>query len=294
MKKALGIFLAVLIVALVVYFFIENRSQEKDSADTFIKPEIELASFQINSIDDGTIKIELEVLVENKMPLSFGVDTLQYNVFMEEVLVSQSTYPEKISIAASDSSKVSLPITLYQDKINQVLQRVEQNPSNDSLNLLMEADLITDIPFTDNPIELTFTKRLYFVRQPQITVSDISIEKFGLDQSEVEMTIQVNNPNQFTFSFRKTDYEFSVNNESIAYGAVDKVTNIAAGDTTTFVVPFNVNLDEVGENVFNLLFKPKETGYEFSLSTQIDSQKDFINNSTLSVTRSGKLKELIN
>lgn len=84
-----------------------------------------------------------------------------------------------------------------------------------------------------------------------------------------------------------------MNNESIAYGAVDKVTNIAAGDTTTFVVPFNVNLAEVGENVFNLLFKPK-TGYEFSLSTQIDSQKDFINNSTLSVTRSGKLKELIN
>lgn len=293
MKKAIGIFLAVLVVALLVYFLLENRPQEKDSADTFIKPEIELASFQIKSIENGTIDLALSVMVENKMPVSFGVDTLQYNVFMEQVLVAESTYPEGISIAASDSSIVTLPLTLYKDKINQILQRVEQNPSNDSLNLLMKADLITDIPFTDNPVELSFTKKIYFLRQPQITVSDISIEKFGFDESEVKMTIQVNNPNQFAFSFRKTDYEFSVDNESIAYGAIDKVTNIAPGDTTTFVVPFNVNLDEVGENVFNLLFQPKETGYEFSLSTQIDSEKDFINNSTLRVSRSGMLKELI-
>lgn len=294
MKKALGIFLAVAGIAVLIYFLLNNDASEKDSADTFIKPEMELASFQINSIEDGTIQLDLSVMVNNKMPVAFSVDTLQYNVFMEEVLVAESTYPEGISIDASERSTVSLPITLYKDQINQILQKVEQNPSNDSLNLLMKADVLTDIPFTDDPIELSLTKRIYFVRQPQITVSDISIEKFGLDQSEVEMTIQVNNPNQFTFSFRKTDYEFSVDNESVAYGAVDKVTNIAAGDTTTFVVPFNVNLDEVGENVFNLLFKPKETNYEFSLSSQIDSEKDFINNGTIRVTRSGKLKELIN
>ena len=294
MKKAIGIFLAILIVGVVVYFLLQNRNGTNQSSETFIKPEIELSSIEINSIEDGTYYLQLEILIDNKMPISFGVDTLRYKILMEEALVAESTYPDGVSVAASDSSVVSLPVTLYQEKIDQVLQRVEQNPSNDSLNLQFNAELFTDIPFKDDPIDLSFSKKIYFVRQPQIVVKNVKVEKFGFDQSEVEMMIQVNNPNDLAFSFRQTDYEFSVDNESIANGRIQRATSVPAKDSTTFVVPFNVNLDEVGENVFNLLFKPKETGYEFSLSTSIQSDKAILNNSTLRISRSGKLEELIN
>lgn len=297
MKKAIGIFLAVLVIGLAVYFFIQNQngeSGENGSATSFIKPKIELASIVVKSMENGTINLQMNALVENEMPISFGVDTLTYNIFLEDVLVAESTHPEGISVAANDSTTISLPVTLYKDKINQVLQKVEQNQSQDSINIEMKADLHTDIPFKDDPIELSFTKKSYFVRQPQIIVKNVSVEKFGFDESEVEMTIQVNNPNQFAFTFRQTDYEFNVDNESIANGAIEKATNISAEDSSTFVVPFKVNLDEVGENVFNLLFKPGETNYEFSLSTQIESKSNIINNSTLQISRSGKLKELIN
>lgn len=293
MKKAIGLFFAVGLLGVGIYFYLENAGQVQETADSFVKPELELATIQVKSIEDEVITLQLSALMHNKMPVSYGVDTLQYNVYLEGVLVAESTYPKGISVAANDNSRINLPVSIYQDKINQVLQRVEQNRANDSIRINMKADLYTDLPLAPDPVELSISKLFYFVRQPQISVSNVRVDKFGFDQSEVEMLILVDNPNQFSFSFRQTDYEFRVDNERIAKGAIRKATNIVAQDSTTFIIPFQVNLDKVGENAFNLLFQPKSTGYNFSLSTRIDADNEVINDARIRISMSGKLEDLM-
>lgn len=293
MKKALIIFLAVVVLAVVAYFLLRNGNNGSSSSGTFIKPEISLATLKINSIEDGVITMDLSAVVDNKLPIALKVDSLQYEVLMEGTMVAQSSRPDSLNIGASQSSTISLPVTLYQEQINQILQRVENSP-DDSVNLQFNTAFFVGIPLKEGPVDLSFSTKFPFVRQPEFSIEDISIEKFGFDQSEVELLVQVINPNQLSFSLRQTDYDFQVDDKKIAYGQISKATSIPSADTATFLIPFNVNLDEVGENVFNLLFKPNQTNYSISISSTLESKSDIINNSTIKIKKSGKLQELIN
>lgn len=294
MKKGIFIIAGIVVVGLVIYLIIGNKQGENESSDTFILPKLEVLSFQIKSFEEERILLEMQAMIDNKAPISFQIDSLSYRVLMEGTEIIQSTYPDSIFLEANDSSRINLPLTLYQQKISSAMEEVEQQNA-DSINYQLFARLYTDLPFMkDEPIELDFNKKVPYIKKPKINLEGASIEKFGLKESEVTLRIQVINPNQFSFQIRDTNYDFMVNGDSLVSGNIEKTTGIASHDTTNFEVPIKLQIEEVGESAFNLLFNPEETNYSFTISSSLESQLDMLNNSVLKIENSGKLKDLLN
>lgn len=294
MRKLIFIIAGIAAVGIAAYFIIGNQQSEKKSAETFVLPELEVMSFQVKSLDQEGIKLEMQAMIDNSMPVSFQIDSLSYRILMEGREIVQSTYPDSIFLEASDSSRISLPLTLYQQKISGIMNQMEQQNA-DSIAYQLHARLYTDLPFMeDEPIELNFNKKMPFIRKPSVNLQSASIQKFGLEESEITLRVQVINPNQFSFQIRNTDYQFNVDGESLVSGSIDKATSIPSQDTASFEVPIHLQLEQVGESTFDLLFNPKQTTYSFSISSSLESQMDMLNNSKLEIEASGKLKELIN
>ena len=292
MKKAVFIFFAVVVLGLLIYFLLENRDGESPAADTFVQPEVEVATAKINSIENGTVNMVFYLLVENKMPTHFGVDSLQYDLSLENALIAESTYAKGFSIAASDSSRVSLPVSLYQDKISQRLQQAEQSPE-DSIELTMDARIYTDLSLIKNPIELTIQRGVPYVCQPTLEVTNIDVARLRLDDSKIEVSLRLINPNALEFTLYQTQYNFSVDNKSVVEGTIEEQILVKASGTTTLTVPLRVNVKQIGGGIIDLLFNPNETPFDFSMTTRINSDMDFINKSSLGLTYSGKLDELV-
>ncbi|WPP51593.1 LEA type 2 family protein [Catalinimonas niigatensis] len=294
MRKGIFIITGIVVIGLVFYLVIGNKQSEKESSDTFILPKLEVLTFQIKSFEEERILLEMQTMIDNKMPLSFQIDSLSYRVLMEGTEIIQSTYPDSILLEANDNSQVDLPLTLYQQKISSTMEEIEQQNA-DSIAYELYARLYTDLPAMEGePIELNFTKQVPFIKRPEINLEGASIEKFGLETSEITLTVQVINPNQFSFQIRDTNYDFRVKGDSLVSGNIEKTTSIASYDTTSFEVPIKLQLEEVGESAFNLLFNPEETNYSFTISSTLESQLDMLNNSTLKIENSGKLKDLLN
>jgi LEA14-like dessication related protein len=293
MKKIIPIFLLLLIAGLAIYFLLENRNPEKPPSDTFILPEVEVSSIRIKSFEGHAIRMEMISLIDNKMPLSFQLDSLRYRIEMEDIRVMESTYRDSIYIEASDSSRISLPLLFYTDRYASVIQKAEQEQL-DSVLVQVQSTFYTDLPLVEGPFDASFNRKIPLIRQPKIQIEQMNVEKLGLDQSEVTIRVKFINPNQVALKIRNTAYLLEVGDDEVVSGDIRKVTNIPADDTTTFVVPARVNIDQIGETAFDLLFNPGTTDYYFRISSTMESKMDIINNSRFRLINRGKLNEVIN
>ncbi|MFP4093316.1 MAG: LEA type 2 family protein [Cyclobacteriaceae bacterium] len=293
MKKGLAIFFALLLIGILGYFLVKNQLEKPAEDDTFLLPELKVASIQIKSFEEKGIDLELALVIDNKMPISLQLDSVSYRIELEDKQIVESTYPDSISLEASDSSTISLPVTVQPDSIIQGIENANQE-NKDSLRLEVHTTFLTNLPVAQGPHDLSLNSRIPFIRKPDIVVENVRLEKLGLNQSNVDIKIRVINPNKIPFAIENTAFQFNVNKDELVSGDFRERTELAAEDTATFTIPVKIDVGQVGETAFNLLFNPGNTNYTFSMNTRLESDVDMIDNSSVVVRNNGKLRELIN
>ncbi|MFP4090758.1 MAG: LEA type 2 family protein [Cyclobacteriaceae bacterium] len=293
MKKGLAIFFALLLIGILGYFLVKNQLEKPAEDDTFLLPELKVASIQIKSFEEKGIDLELALVIDNKMPISLQLDSVSYRIELEDKQIVESTYPDSISLEASDSSTISLPVTVQPDSIIQGIENANQE-NKDSLRLEVHTTFLTNLPVAQGPHDLSLNSRIPFIRKPDIVVENVRLEKLGLNQSNVDIKIRVINPNKIPFAIENTVFQFNVNKDELVSGDFRERTELAAEDTATFTIPVKIDVGQVGETAFNLLFNPGNTNYTFSMNTRLESDVDMIDNSSVVVRNNGKLRELIN
>lgn len=286
--------LVLLILALGAYLFINwKKSSKVDPYATFIKPRLELSSFQIKTMRKEQTTMDMKYLIDNPAPIGFQVDSLQYKILIAGQEVMQSSYPKSIALESNDSSLITLPLTIYNQKLTEILKKLE-NQKVDSVEYKIEARLFTDIAFLKNqPINLEFAKKLPLYKIPEAKLQHVKVEKLGLNRTKLLLTVQLENPNVFDYKFKETAFQINIDKDKLAEGRVDQAINIPAGQKESIDIPLEVDVKEVGETAFNLLFKPNEVDYYFAFKTELVADKNTFKDSKVVMEDRGKLKDLV-
>lgn len=294
MRKVMLVLAGVVIVGLGIYFIIVNKQGGRDSSETFILPKLEVMNFQIKSIEEEQIMLEMQAMIDNKMPLSFRIDSVTYQILLEGEEIAKSTYPDSITLEANDSSELTLPLTLYQQQISSTMDQVAAR-NTDSIAYDLYAQVYTNLPFMeDKPIDVELSKEVPFIRKIEVSLDGASMQKFGLQETEITLTVEVINPNQFAFQASHIAYLFNVDGDSLASGNIEEMTSIDPHDTSYIEIPVRLKLAEIGESAFNLLFNPEQTDYSFTVTSTLVSELNMLDDSEIKVQSAGKLKELLN
>jgi LEA14-like dessication related protein len=274
MKKgwiiALGLLLIGLIGAYIWYNRLKNKAAAEGGAyDNTLKPRLEMSTLEITDIDDDRINMNVKMLIDNPLPVGFNARRLSYTILMANTPIIENTYENPISIQSGDSTFVTLPMTVLNKKLMQVLKTLDRKDI-DSTTYTIRSRFDLDVPILgERTFSPTITRRLPTFYLLQIKVEDIDLGKLGLKQTDVAAKVAITNKNKFPFTFTDTHYTVSIDGKEIADGDQPEPILIKKQATTPVVFPVTVKPGQSLGLLPKMLFNKKDTPFLVTLRCKL-------------------------
>jgi len=171
----------VLLVVLGVGGFFAYRwykATDGNPLTAFKEPKVELYGFFIKSVNFQRTVADVQILIENTSPVGLDADSLQYEVYIEGTEVTRGSYNRPIHLKASDTTLLTLPITLDNQRLLRTLRSLEGQ--RDSADYTLKANVFTDLPLLKGkPLQIKFTRRMPLYIIPELKMLEEQLRKFG-------------------------------------------------------------------------------------------------------------------
>ncbi|MCC9137421.1 LEA type 2 family protein [Pontibacter silvestris] len=291
-KKSIFLMIGLVALAGIIYMVIKFKSSDKEVAD-YVVPELQVANMQVTNLTANKAEMNMSMVMDNPAPVGINIDSLHYVIYIEDNEVARTTYPDSLQIEANDTTAFSLPLTVYYNKLQSVLNNLEEQ-GKDSANYRVNATIFTDMAIIPkDKLNLDIEKRLPLVRPPEIEVADIGVEDVGFSGATLKTEIIVTNKNAFSFGFRDMYYAVQLDNNESVEGSKPGTVNIPAKGSTSVTIPAEINFKEMGKNLIDLIRKGDDIQYSFNMNTELISDSEVLENSKIKLSSSGKLKSAV-
>lgn len=291
-----GIIISAIMVAVLaagLYLVMNKKGSGKEVAD-YVVPEIQLAQMQLTNLTAEKAEMNMNMLINNPAPVGLSIDSLHYVIYIEANEVARTTYPDAVRIEANDSSNISLPLTLYYDKLESVIQKLEQQ-GKDSVTYKVDATIFTDMALIPkDKLNMSVEKQLPLIRIPEVEIKDLDVNDLGLSGATLNVEALVKNKNVFPISFRDMDYSVEIEDNDPVEGHKQGTVHIPAKGSATITIPAELNLKEMGKSLVDLIRKGDEVSYNFDMNTEMVSDSEIMEDSKIKLNASGKLKTVVN
>lgn len=171
----------ILLVALLVGGVVAYRwytLTEGKPLSAFKEPKVDLYGFFIKRVNFQRTVADVQILIENNSPVGLDADSLQYEVYIEDTEITRGSYNRPIHLKASDTTLLTLPVTLDNQRLLRTLRSFEGR--RDSADYTFKAKVFTDLPLLKGkPLNIKFTRRMPLYIIPELRMLEEQLRKFG-------------------------------------------------------------------------------------------------------------------
>lgn len=258
-----------------------------------LKPELNVASFNITSIDADKINATATVMLKNNLPLEVKTNKLNYIIYIDSVKVIEDTYNKPVIIKSSGTTSITLPMQVKLDNMKAVIKRFDQQ-KRDSADYAIKAVFEVEVPVAgDRNFTMNLSKRLPALQPLKVAIKDIDLGKLGLKETGLNMVVNVENPNQFPVKIKNGKYKLSIDNDkNVMEGNMEPVVNIPANGTEAVTMHVDMKTMKVPKLGWKMLFDKKDTHFKMNFNCNLASDNGMLNNSSMAMNMQGTLEDL--
>ncbi|QMU29132.1 NDR1/HIN1-like protein [Adhaeribacter radiodurans] len=294
-KKAKNWIIGLIILAVLLaigYALVKFQKSDKKVAD-YIVPKLTLTSMQLTNLTAERADVKMKMIIDNPAPIGFTIDSLYYEVFIADQQVARTTYPDTLRLEAKDSTKITLPLTLYYDKLKEVTDRLAQQ-GQDSVNYRVNATIFSKTKLIPkDKFNLKVEKRLPLVTIPEVKITDIKITDLKFKGATMQVAATVKNRNVFSLGLKDMAYSVKIEDNEAVEGNKPGTINIPAKGTANFTIPVQLTFKEMGKTLIDFVKEGKDVSYDVKLKTELVTQSNILQDSKINLNTSGKLKTVL-
>ena len=293
-RRILFLSLALLVILVITAFLTVDYyhySKNKSKYRTLFIPRLEVGLFEVTSMSADKTIMNGSLLIHNPLPFGINVDSLEYKIYISDVEVIKSTYAKPLSILKWNKASVTMPVTVFNDKLINILKASEKQ-NKDSVVYRIETSFYARTPFKKK-FNINAEKLLPLIYIPTASVKNISYK--SLSEKGVTLFVKVNigNKNVFPIKFKNLEYKFALAKNPWIESKKTHAINIKKQDSTTLTLPLRISFKEIFQSVGPLIRNGKNVDYKFELNIRLVSKSNVIKDSKVILKGEGTLKELI-
>lgn len=283
--------IGVILLAALLYMFVISLVTDEELGEQAV-PQLKLAQMQVTNLTADRADMDMNMVIENPAPVGLNIDSLYYTILIEGHEVTKTTYPDPLHIEANQNTRVSLPLTIYYDKLQSLLDQLEEE-GRDTVVYTIDATIFTDAALIpDDQLNLQVEERLPLIRVPEVKVTDLSIEDLNFSGAVIQVETYIVNENVFALGFENMDYSFRVGDNEAIEGHRAEPVRIAAKDTAFIRVPVEVDFGEMGRGFIDYIREGGDLPYNYSLNARLVSDAEILEDSEIALNVTGTLEEL--
>lgn len=189
--------------------------------------------------------------IKNPNALAVSLAGFDYDLQVAGQSFLSGDQAQNLRIEANGASMVQIPLTVkYQELLNTFKALKDQ----DSTQYKIAAGFKFDLPVL-GPVRIPVSHTAYLpvVKIPSIKLGSLRLKKLGFTGADLDLKLDIDNPNAIGFVVNSLDYDFKINQQNWAKGATTNEMNIAKKGKSTISIPVSLSFAQVGSTVYNIL-----------------------------------------
>lgn len=252
------------------------------------KPEAKVQNVSIAGLSFDAINLLFDIDVRNPNSLGIKLNNFDYDMQINGNSFLSGVNDNGLEIAANGQKTVQLPLTL---KFADLYKTFTGLIGEDSTAYRLNAGFAFDVPVLGSVrVPVNKSGSLPNLKLPKISIGSLKLGKLNFSGADLELNINIDNPNVFGINLNDLAYKFNVNGRSWGTGKADKLLNVSKKGKATLKLPISLNFLEMGTGLFNIIKGGEALNYNFDGDVNFDSTLPLLGNTKLRFDKNGKLK----
>lgn len=266
------------------FFFFLGCAELKDLAN-IQKPSVTIDDFRVTNLSLKDIELTFDLAVNNPNPVALTLASYDYDLQIEENSFVKGKQSLSSRIEASGSNTISVPVTFTFEELYQTFKSIKDK---DDTAYQFFANIGVNVPVL-GLIEVPVEKKGTFpvVKAPTLSVSNFSITNLSFTKADIELELEVKNPNAFGVILNGLDYNVDLNGFSPISGNISERVEIIEKGSGKIKIPASFNLIELGLGAYQALRGNEPFDYSLNGSADIGATLPFFKSSLFNFDKSG-------
>ncbi|MFZ5517941.1 MAG: LEA type 2 family protein [Candidatus Zhuqueibacterota bacterium] len=254
------------------------------------KPTLEFQRVRFTGMSFETVNLAFDVSIKNPNPLSASLAGFDYNFQINGASFLSGQQPAQLTIAANAESALEIPLTLAFKDLYQTYQTLK---NQDSSAYKIDSGLLFDLPILGRTrIPVSHEGHLPLIKLPDVRMGSLKLKNINFSGAELELKLNVNNPNNFNLLMNKLDYNVAINGATWAKGLTQKAMTIREKSESAITIPVSLSFSSMGRTIYNVIMGNEKLNYHLTGSLDANSSIPLLGQVILPIDRSGQIDML--
>jgi len=252
------------------------------------KPAFQLTDSRITKLSFKGVDLVFDVQIENPNSLGISLSGFQYDFLINQRQLVNGRSDEELKIPARGKETVRIPVSLL---FSQIYQLYSSLRNRDSVDYQMNTCFLVNLPVLGQmTIPLKKSGKIPLLKIPSINLKRISLKKLSFTGADLEIQLEIDNPNQLSFDLKKLDYALDVNQTNWLRGVRNEALKLSANGEQVVSLPVHLNLLKLGSTVYQILSENQPLKYEFSGKVDLSTSLSLMKSAQIPFDKKGKIK----
>jgi LEA14-like dessication related protein len=236
--KWIVLFVVFICVVGVVYFFLSGRKPVN-----LVFPDLEEIYSVSSEIKNDSAHTQLHLVLQNKNPYSLNIDTLAFDVSVNDTSIAHQTVPLNIRQTSFKSDTVKVPLNTSIKKIGSLLKHLRDR---DSTMAEAHGYIVYQTFYGRAKFNFSKRKKISVPIPPEIKLVSLTRDKFNLKTKTIKVNTQLeirNKSKKLDLQLWEISYDLNIDNELHSKGTLNKTLDVRPQSTVPLSVPMIIKVD---------------------------------------------------
>lgn len=254
------------------------------------KPTLEFQRVRFTGMTFETVDLAFDVKIKNPNPLSASLAGFDYNFQIDGASFLSGQQDAQLTIAAKAESALEIPLTL---KFKDLYQTYQTLKNQDSSAYKIDTGLMFDLPVLGKTrIPVSHEGHLPLIKLPDVKLGSLKLKNVSFSGADLELKLNVDNPNNFNLLMNKLDYNFSINGTTWAQGLTQNAMNIKEKGESAITIPVSLSFSKMGRTIYNVIMGNEKLNYDLKGNLDVNSSLPLLGQVNLPIDQSGQINIL--
>lgn len=251
------------------------------------KPTVSMSDARITGIsfDQAKLEFTLDVNNPNSIPVQFSGFDYSFLINGRQLLAGEQR--DGVKVAANQTSQVKLPLAL---KFADVFESIKNLSGSKTLNYTIQTDALLDLPIMGAlRVPAEKSGQVPVPQLPKISLDGIKIKNLGFKGADLEIGLNLDNPNAFDVDIRDLGYDLLVNGQRWLQSQGEDTISLAKNAGSQVKVPLHLSFFDMGLTLADLLKQQSSLEYQLVGNMNMDTSLPMLKNIALPFRQAGSV-----
>ncbi len=252
------------------------------------KPTVRFEGARLTGLSFDAADLIFSLNVNNPNNLGARLESFDYSLDIDQTAFLKGTQEKGLDIPAKGGSQIDLPLTIRYVDLYKTYKNLTSRDSSDYTLKCTFAFRVPVLGIVQVPVQKS--GGLPLLKIPKVQLRSLKLNHLGFDGADLQLQVEINNPNSLAFTMNDLDYHFSVNGKEWANGKTAAGQALQKNGAQVLTIPLSLNFLQMGTTIASLLRQSQPLDYKLQGSLKLNSPLSVMKNVQLPFDHDGEIR----